>query len=66
MQSIILAYFAFNLLLTFLGGMGDISWQAHHAARLCYANLPLIIGLASKNNFISYLVSPCPGTIATV
>lgn len=51
----ILAYLAFNLALTFAGAHRDISWQAHHAARLIYANLPLVIGLTSKNNLVSYL-----------
>ena len=27
-----------------------IDWFAHHAAKLTYANLPLVIGLAGKNN----------------
>lgn len=38
-----------------ISAYGDIDWQAHHAARLVFANLPLTIGLASKNNVISYM-----------
>lgn len=52
---LIICYFAFNLGLCLGGAYRDISWQAHHAARLCSASLPLLIGLASKNNLISYL-----------
>jgi hypothetical protein len=33
----------------------DIDWVAHHSARLVYANLPLVIGLAGKNNVLSLL-----------
>lgn len=47
---LIVCYFALNASLAFLKTAGDIDWQAHHCARLCFANLPLVIGLASKNN----------------
>lgn len=45
-----------NLLLIFLGASGEIDWQAHHAARLTYASIPLVIGLAGKNNVLSKLM----------
>ena len=35
----------------------DLRPSRHHAARLAYANLPLVIGLASKNNTIAWMVS---------
>lgn len=54
-MSLITAYITLNLLLIFLGADGDIDWQAHHAARLTYANIPLVIGLAGKNNVLSKL-----------
>jgi len=50
---LIAVYLTLNLLLILLGAAGDIDWQAHHAARLTYANLPLVIGLAGKNNVLS-------------
>ena len=53
--SLVLGYITLNLALCFGGALGDISWQAHHAARLSFANLPLVIGFASKNNFFSYM-----------
>jgi ferric-chelate reductase len=54
-QLIVLAlYFGLNIGLMLGGAHNDISWVAHHAARLACANLPLVIGLASKNNFVSY------------
>lgn len=39
--------------------------MAHHAARLANANLPLVIGLASKNNVISYAVRSSPSLAST-
>ena len=53
--SLITSYALLNFLLIFLGASGDIDWQAHHAARLTYANIPLVIGLAGKNNVLSKL-----------
>lgn len=53
--SLIASYVVLNLLLVLLGANGDINWQAHHAGRLTYANIPLVIGLAGKNNVISKL-----------
>ena len=41
----------------FHSAAGKIDYMAHHAARLVFANLPLVIGFASKNNVISYAVS---------
>jgi hypothetical protein len=52
---LITVYLTLNFLLIFLGASGDIDWQAHHAARLTYANIPLVIGLAGKNNVLSKL-----------
>lgn len=37
--------------------LGSIDFMAHHSARLVFANLPLVIGLASKNNIVSAVVS---------
>ena len=53
--TLITTYALLNFLLIFLGAKGDIDWQAHHAARLTYANIPLVIGLAGKNNVLSKL-----------
>lgn len=53
--TLITTYALLNFLLIFLGAKGDIDWQAHHAARLTYANIPLVIGLAGKNNALSKL-----------
>ena len=52
--ALLVLYLAINLGLCLGGPYAEISWQAHHAARLSYANLPLVIGLASKNNLIAY------------
>ncbi|KAL7411891.1 hypothetical protein BDY24DRAFT_342513, partial [Mrakia frigida] len=52
---LIFVYLALNFLLVFCGTDNDIDWMAHHSAKLTYANLPLIIGLAGKNNVISRL-----------
>ena len=35
----------------------DPDWIAHHCAMLCFANIPLIIALAGKNNLVSILTS---------
>lgn len=53
--ALVTVYLLLNLLLIFLGADGDIDWQAHHAARVTLANIPLVIGLAGKNNFFLYL-----------
>lgn len=57
---LIFVYLLLNFLLIFLGTEGDIDWQAHHAARLTYANIPLVIGLAGKNNVLSKVRTPFP------
>ncbi|ORY41817.1 hypothetical protein BCR35DRAFT_336414 [Leucosporidium creatinivorum] len=41
-------YAALNFGLAFSGAYGHPDYQAHHCARLCYANLPILVGLASK------------------
>jgi len=52
---LIATYLLLNLLFLFLHTNNDIDWIAHHAAILVYANIPLIIGLCSKNNILSKL-----------
>lgn len=52
---LILSYFGYNILLILLKTKWDIDWLAHHAARMVFANLPLVIGLASKNNLVRFL-----------
>ncbi|GAA95440.1 uncharacterized protein L969DRAFT_614835 [Mixia osmundae IAM 14324] len=52
---LIVAYIGLNVGLVLGGAKGDIDWRSHHAARLANANLPLVIGLASKNNVLAYL-----------
>ncbi|KAK4698578.1 hypothetical protein P7C70_g7694, partial [Phenoliferia sp. Uapishka_3] len=49
------SYYVLNIVLVVTSSAGSIDYMAHHAARLVFANLPLVIGLASKNNAISYL-----------
>ncbi|KAG8996567.1 hypothetical protein FRB93_000709 [Tulasnella sp. JGI-2019a] len=51
----IVFYYCFNIVLVVCGANGRIDYMAHHAARLVFANLPLVIGLAAKNNVISYI-----------
>ncbi|KII86617.1 hypothetical protein PLICRDRAFT_261819 [Plicaturopsis crispa FD-325 SS-3] len=52
---LIVGYIALNIALIFGGPGGtDIDWIAHHCARLTFANLPILIGLTSKNNILSY------------
>lgn len=35
-------------------------WIAHHGAMLCFANLPLVIGLSAKNSVITLITGiPC-------
>lgn len=52
---LLMIYLLLNFLLIFLGTESDIDWMAHHAAKLTYANMPLVIGLAGKNNVLSKL-----------
>ena len=52
---IVLFYLLLNFLCIFLGTNNDIDWMAHHSARLVYAQMPIIIGLAGKNNVLSFL-----------
>ncbi|KAG8881539.1 hypothetical protein FRB98_004255 [Tulasnella sp. 332] len=52
--AVVTFYYCFNIILVVCGANGHIDYMAHHAARLVFANLPLVIGLAAKNNVISY------------
>ncbi|PWN53210.1 hypothetical protein IE53DRAFT_384319 [Violaceomyces palustris] len=48
-------YATINVSLILFGSQYDIDFMAHHSARLVIGNIPLVIGLASKNNVISIL-----------
>ncbi|GAA5916010.1 hypothetical protein JCM6882_003496 [Rhodosporidiobolus microsporus] len=63
---VFLSYSAITLSLVFSGtlGKGWADYSAHHAARLTYAHLPVLVGLASKDlGVISWLTGFSPATL---
>ena len=59
-QVTVACYVALNLGLAFSGAKDHPDYQAHHAARLCFANIPILVGLSSKElGVIGWIVSRC-------
>ncbi|BGP17665.1 ferric-chelate reductase Frp1 [Rhodosporidiobolus nylandii] len=46
--SVFLSYLAITLSLVYCGALGHPDYSAHHAARLTYAHIPILVGLANK------------------
>jgi len=45
---VLLAYFVLTFSLCFSGALNRWDYTAHHAARLSFAHIPLLVGLASR------------------
>ncbi|GAA6003746.1 hypothetical protein JCM10207_003579 [Rhodosporidiobolus poonsookiae] len=61
---VFLSYSALTLSLVFSGALGHPDYSAHHAARLTYAHLPLLVGLASKElGVVGWLTGLSPATL---
>ncbi|GAA5867883.1 hypothetical protein JCM8547_003404 [Rhodosporidiobolus lusitaniae] len=61
---VFLGYVALTLSLVYSGAYGHPDYSAHHAARLTYAHLPLLVGLASKElGVIGWLTGFSPATL---
>ncbi|GAA6028616.1 hypothetical protein JCM8097_007312 [Rhodosporidiobolus ruineniae] len=61
---VFLSYTAITLAIAFSGAYGHPDYQAHHCARLTYAHLPLLVGLASKElGVIGWMTGFSPSTL---
>ena len=50
------------VILVVSGAEGQIDYIAHHCARTMFSLFPLVIGLAGKNNLLSYVTGFCWST----
>ncbi|GAA5972154.1 hypothetical protein JCM11641_002519 [Rhodosporidiobolus odoratus] len=61
---VFLGYVAITLSLVFSGAYGHPDYSAHHAARLTFAHIPILVGLASKElGVIGWLTGFGPATL---
>ncbi|PRQ77588.1 Ferric reductase NAD binding domain-domain containing protein [Rhodotorula toruloides] len=61
---VLLGYLALTLSIAFSGAYGHPDYQAHHCARLAYAHVPILVGLASREaGVLAWLTGFSPATL---